>query len=287
MKIPKLRLSNEYSKGSQSARIKTAKGMNRKIFSTIYPMYKDSDTVSLRQIERTYKKCVPETIYFRIKKLLPEDLQKWEGGMITYFKNKKASGFCIAVKAEKNTLNIRELPTLMHESMHFFDYILNPNYVKIDEKLRDKNLKKIAYNLYNKYYYSNEYFSYFKPQRATKKAKQGTYKTINGMNIEDKCIIMNYIKLKMKTEINAFDESYKYSKQLKKDKRNHKWCDAEGNHKTFQFDKKLKLINKILYKEITKERMKMVLKNSTNLIDKIKYIGHLYTASRNKCPASI
>ena len=123
MNVPKIKLSSKYAKGSLSDRTQSVIDFNKQLFSNIYQLYGNTDYVSVRNIERAYKSFMPEPIYFKLRKLRPEELKKWAGGLITYFANNRATNFKIALSANHNKLHVSEIPTLIHENTHFFDYL--------------------------------------------------------------------------------------------------------------------------------------------------------------------
>ena len=255
MKAHKLKLSKIYANGSYLNRINTAKKINENLFSEIYSLFKNSDYVSIREIERHYKKNFPEQIYFGIKKLQPHEREKFNGCFVKYFYNNKITNYKILLPAKNNKLHISSLSTLMHESMHFLDLILTTKNSKISEKIREKHLEKIANDLYCKHYYNNKGYSYWGINTGIlKNTKRETNKVLVNKSTEDKLLILNHIKESIKSEINAFNETYKYAKILKKDKRKHATIDANGYFKSYMFEKKLKIINNIISKIIKKER---------------------------------
>jgi hypothetical protein len=143
----------------------------------------------------------------------------------------------------------------MHESMHLLDFTIAPKLFKLSEKIKEKNLDKITHYLYFGHYYNNKGYSFWSRNTdILKNTKNETNKTLADKSTEDRLLILNHIKESIKSEINAFNETYKYAKILKKDKRKYATIDANGYFKSYMFEKKLKIINNIISKIIKKER---------------------------------
>ena len=261
MNVPKIRLSSNYVKGSCAERTNLAANFNKQIFSEIYTLYQNRNSVSIRELERTYKKLMPEPVYLTVKKLIKDEFKNYTGATIVYFYNNKVTNYKMALTAKNNKMEISELPTLMHESMHLFNYLLNPKYIKTAEKLRERNLKDTEVDLYTNYYYTNKIYGIdFIDNLLLQRTKYKTKKAIKHLSADDKILVLNSIRESLQSEINAYKETQKYATELRKKNRQHKTYECKGYQKNFMFEKKLDIVNSILYKIIKHERNKNIAK---------------------------
>jgi len=271
MQMPKIKFSKIYTNGSCADRTRMAVDLNKQIYSDIYPLYQNSDFANIRNIERILKKNMPESIFFRLKKLTPDEGEKYAGGLITYFFNNKVVKYKISLPAKNNKLHISNIPTLMHESMHLFDVLLNPKYIKTAEKVKEKKLFDISQDIYEKCYYNNEgYLPLYKNKRLLKKTKKETNHSLKSLKAEDKILVLNYIRECLQGEIKAFCETQKYVKLLSSNKRKCKKIELDNYQKSYMFEEKLDIVNSILYKTIKKER------NNNFIHNKLKFFIYYF-----------
>lgn len=256
MNVPKVTFSKTYTKGSNSDRMKKAIELNEGLFSKLYAEYKNSDLVGVRQIERVFKETMPEPIYFNVKKLLPDEEKKMSGGLVKYFYENKICKYKISIISQNNQLHISNLPTLMHESMHLFEMLLNPKLHKVLEKVIKNSLSDKKGNLLSDFYYNNQYYA----DNVTNKlflikTKIATKKALKNMKPEDKILFLHSIRDDIQSEIVAFNETNKYANKLKSENRKFKAIEVDKYYKSYMFEQKLKIVNELLNKIIQKERL--------------------------------
>ena len=257
MNIPKIRLSNNFANGSPAKRVNLAENFNSRLFHELLPMYKNTNFVSIRKIEYTLKKLLPEPVYLTVRKLTPDEMKKYTGAMITYFSKNKVTNYKICMLSINNRMPIQEMPTLMHECMHLFDSLLNPKYIKTKEKLRERKLNDLERSIYSNYFLTNKgYADYYTNKKLLKITKNETKNVIKDLPPEDKILILNHIREALQSEINAYRETQKYAVELSKNKKRYKYIDYDGYHKSYMLDEKLNIVNSMLYKIIRQERSK-------------------------------
>lgn len=258
MRIPKIKFSPKYRFGTPAEKLKTAEKINSEIFEHIVTLYDKRDRVPIREIEREYKKNLPETIYLSIKKLTDKEEEKVGGLLSTYFKDDNAIKFKMSLPACNNQLKFNMLPILMHESAHLLDYALNPKKTKTYAKVI--NRCGIAEDLDN-FYFKNIYKTDSKEQCTAIdiiKLKQELRKLLTEIPSENRIITLNYFKEALESEIFAFKEEQKYI-SLINDSKDYMCFITRNAQKTlekFKLNEKLETIKKIILEIISSERGK-------------------------------
>lgn len=257
MKCRGIHFSSIYTRGSQNIRNIKCQEMSADLYQGITKLYAEKyctdvkyklltgqETVSLKKIYELYKKIIPEPLRFSIKKMQNCN-QNCSGNIATHYSKKRNNviRYKIEIVAPKNEFQFFNLPVLMHETIHLLDFAFNPQYKSVITKVLQKKQYARLHKLYEQYYYTPEYFS-------TAKIKQVTKQFLKGMCSEDKLLLLKYIKLGLATENRAYKISDFYKRKLKINNMTLE-CDV------FKFKRKMKLVDKMRYKIIKKERTKI------------------------------
>lgn len=268
MRTPKVNFSNIYANGSNTVRLQKSQNMTLSIIKKVIEQYKAADAIPINQIEKLYKINMPETIYFQIKKLSDSEQQACGGRMATvYNKENLAINYKICLPAKNNLLQFKDINILVHETTHFFDGIMRPKYNKNGETVYNKKLGDFADVLYDNVFYDANLDSDF-AQIGIKEAEKITKNYIKDLDTKEKLCVLNYIKLMLETEQNAYTTEKKCVTALKAAGYNN--INDYSEFSIFNFDKKIEMLNKLIYKIILKERCSMAINNSSNIKDKIK-----------------
>ena len=268
MNIPKIKFSYDFSRGSCSHRNLKMEQINKKLFQGIMNLYEETDSVRLRDIEKQCKKDMPEPIYFKIRKVKPDEQNSCAGTMMAEFLNSKLVGYKILIESS-NKLNLSKLPILMHEITHLLDMVLNPKTINAEEKLLKMDLGKVFEDLYDKYYWTPFEF----PEDIKKHleiTKSYTKEKLKYLNTDDKIILLNNIKQNIITEINALKEEEKYAQVLQLIGEKADKSSLSTKEERTVFESELKLVNKTLYDVISNERYHLALQQSPNSITSLK-----------------
>lgn len=260
MKTNGINFSPKYSRGSVAKRSEFVRKVRDNIFDNIlnqyYPPKSDSNAfgglnkihyIPISNLDNFIKDLLPERLKFNLKKTPPKT-KEYIGELQTRCSENGVSYYSIEIPAKKNHLYINDIPYLMHEITHLLDSAINPQYKISFEKLAQKKLAQSAIALYENVYYTNDKYNKFNILKKT-------YKVLKNLLTEDKLLILKFIELELKTEINAYGCMKKYIDDLRK---NHQ-CRISYNKKaynSFNFEKKLKLVEKLRNKIILNERKK-------------------------------
>lgn len=252
-----------------------AEKINQKIFGNTVKLYPDKKrNYPVEIIEECYNFCTPEKKVVMIEPIKISDSDDFAGGIKIMEKMKMYVGYIMELPVTKgNKINIKTLPTLMHESTHVLDFLLNPKFLKNDLDFFNSPLSEKCFKFYEKYFYklnNNQ-----KPQQILKTAQDETYKFLKEIPIDKRIIFLNFMRYSMQMEEHAYKQDIHYSKILKK---LGKPVDSEelvDYNKIFLFPEKIKIVEKLLAQTIKEERTKL---KPLSLFQKIK---HIFTHSSN------
>ena len=252
MKIKGINFSTKYAAGSVTDRNGAVQKIRDKIFTNVlneYPNIIELDAskhLPISVIKEHIKKFLPEKLKINVRRH-QQNRDDYKGCLIRHINsNVLVSHYTMELPAEKNKFCIDEIPTLMHELTHLLDFAINPQHNNICEKLVKYNLIEKFKKLYEEYFYTDKKISKFKIYRTTKKG-------IKEMPAEEKLVFLKAIELGLKTEMNAYGCMKKYADTLRI-KKQRRICYNSGYYKKLNFEKKLKLIEKMRYKIISNER---------------------------------
>lgn len=191
--IPRVRLSPKYATGTIQQREKCADDMCAHLFSKVFALYKKTDRVDFGRIEEESAFAIPETIDFKVRMLSKKEAEKGIAVFNSNHKDNKITDYTIGLPLTLlGKLDIECLPSFLHENTHMFDCILQPKINKNCENLLSRNLYKFADNLFEKKYYTT--LPLFGWEKQLKKTKKQTKKAIAHLPVDDKLLILNYIK---------------------------------------------------------------------------------------------
>ena len=268
MSIPKVKFSYGFTRGSCTERKLKRQALNQKFFSGIMDLYENTDSVSMRIIEKKYKKMMPESIHFSIKKLLPSEAESILGTMQTEFVHSKLVKYRVKVESGSK-LEIKRLPILIHEITHLLDMLFNPKTICTEEAVEKRNLSEIFKDLYTNNY-CQQYESLEELKKHISIIKKRTKKALKNLSAEDKVLVLNNIKNNLITEINALREEEKYARELKLMGRDVEEDSLETKSETDILERKLKLVEQIIYRIITDRRHQLAMKHISNPLTKLK-----------------
>lgn len=267
MNIKGISFSPKYSSGSAAERNKTLQNIRDNIFARVVSRFEAPHTVDNTYVKYGLREYVPiAEIRKVIKESLPEklrlDIKKTQNGakdydacLNTHVNNRDASVsyYSINIPAMKNHLHIDSIPTVMHEITHLLDMALYPQYNNSLTKIFKKGLPEKVYELFDKVYYTQGEFLKFKILKKTKEF-------MKGLSVEDKLLVLKFLELELKTEAKAKSCTEKYINFL----RTHQKRKCRYNpvdYSLYNFEKKIKLVKKMRYKIISKERKKIAKKH--------------------------
>ena len=254
---PNMRFSPNISKGSMSARIRTADELNNKVFQRMLKLYDKKDSYGLCAVKNNYNSVLPERKnieMFPIKVKETDDLSA--STTIQEQRENFLSGYSIELPAEKKKkLNILDLSQLMHETTHVLDYLLNPKYVANYKQMCERNIyNKNYFNLYEKCFYNPADMRKNDTKQMLVIAEEETRKILKRIPKKDKLIFLNYIKYSMEMEYHAYNQDVKYAKLLQKLGKPIVKADLENFNDFMAFPEKIKLVSKLIKEELEKNR---------------------------------
>lgn len=255
---PKLRFSYDFARGSFEQRTLHTEKINENIFIGLLKMYENTEFVKIKNIEKKYNQIVPEKKYININHVKTEDTF---GGLFSpNYSLKGLENFKILFLTPEKDVPIETLSVLLHESMHYLDFLMNPKFIRTSNKIElehSKTSDKMWY-FFKEYFYNEN--NPIKPNSVL--FKQGMQKLkhfLKKLSVEEKILSLKYLKQNLFLEQHAYSESRKYAQILQIMKKPYLGNDINCGL-DYEFDKKINIINEILCKIIQKERTKKIRK---------------------------
>ena len=226
------------NKGSQKERIEYAQKLNEHFYQAIQAKMV-CNALSVDEYKRTLKEVLPENIKFNFKTYVKKFLGHDDAYVLTITnKYNEAEKFEIQIPCRKNasgerTIDKKDNKLSMHETFHMFVEMSNPKFIARCD------FNDTEYRFYESWIYNRNYskFNLKKNLEWNKKLKE----FLAHKKTEKQIDFLQNCRYRLLEEKLAYKEGEKYGKDS---------CMLEA----FHFDKKTKIIKKILYKTIKKAR---------------------------------
>ena len=164
-------------------------------------------------------------------------------------------------------MNIEYIPSLIHEAMHLFDYLLNPKYRRTLERTAEKDVKTKVTELYKKNYYNNSDAYIYPNIIRILKTFCNTLKTLKSEPTKNKILMLSYIKEAIEFELKGYNLNKEYADFLKKNNKQYFLSDIGCFYKEYMFEEKLKLVQMMLKYIIKKEHLINSIKQSVKCFE--------------------
>lgn len=252
------KFSSVYTKGSLAKRFAMTEKINQKIFGNTAKLYPDKKrNYPVEIIEQCYNFCLPEEKYIMISPLNISKDSDFAGGTTIMEKMGMYVGYLMQIPlTQNNKINIKTLPTLMHESTHVLDFLLNPKFVRNDLNISNNPQFDQFAKFYDHFFYkiTDENNN---PEEILKTANNETKKFIKDLPAKLKISFLNFIRYSLQMEEHAYKQDLHYAKILKK---LGKPVDSEelvNYNKLLLLPEKLRIAEELLAKTIKEERSKL------------------------------
>lgn len=262
-----VKFSYNISKGSIKNRQKLISKYNKQIFSRLEQNLKDN-YISVADAQKAIDEVLPEKKVIQIRPISSKN-KKEEVGYSDYLygKNWNIEGQTIDIPIKNNKISIKNLSIFMHELTHVIDTLLNPkttarvNGMYLRHTYTENLSNIIDKKLYN--YENIEETIPFISNKRYKKTKKEILQTrenellkfLKGYSVKDKIDYIQEMRNTLIEERTAYAEEKKYAWILTKKHKIHlpKFNEID-NLKGYFFDEKIKILKKIGFEIIDKER---------------------------------
>ena len=265
------KFSSAYTKGSLAQRFVLTEKINQKIFGNTVKLYSGKkNNYPAEIIEDCYNFCTPEDKNIMIKPLVVSENDDFAGGTKIMEKMGMYVGYLMELPVTKNDkINIRTLPSLMHESTHVLDYLLNPKFLKNDlDFFNNSKYCEDCFKFYEEHFYKlNENNDGQKEMLKT--AEKETIKFLKTLPDDLKITFLKFMRYSMQMEEHAYRQDVHYARILKKLGKHVDNEELKDYNKILLFPEKINIVEKLLSKTIKNEREKL---KPQSLIQKIKSI---------------
>lgn len=262
-----VKFSYNISKGSIKNRQKLISKYNKQIFSRLEQNLKDN-YISVADAQKAIDEVLPEKKVIQIRPISSKN-KKEEVGYSDYLygKNWNIVEQTIDIPIKNNKISIKNLSIFMHELTHVIDTLLNPkttarvNGMYLRHTYTENLSNIIDKKLYN--YENIEETIPFISNKRYKKTKKEILQTrenellkfLKGYSVKDKIDYIQEMRNTLIEERTAYTEEEKYAWILTKKHKIHlpKFNEID-NLKGYFFDEKIKILKKIGFEIIDKER---------------------------------
>ena len=250
------KFSSAYTKGSLAQRFAFADKINEKIFGNTVKLYRGKRrNYPAEIIEECYNFCTPENKNILFEPVNFPHADKYTGCTEIIEKMGMYAGFVIELPFVGNrNINIKLLPTFMHESTHVLDFMLNPKFLKNDLDMTNSSLRTECVDFYEKFFYK---FIGNTPELTLETAYNETVKFLKKIPDYMKITFLNYMRYNMQMEMHAYSQDTHYARILKKLGKPVGKGELEDYNKTILYSEKIKIVEKLLAQTIKKEREKL------------------------------
>lgn len=200
---PAVKFSYEMAKGSQKQRdlglrILTDEVFNRSMASA------NEEYIYLKDYKKAIKDTLPEK-----KRLMVTGIRGVYEGARKFLYNKadEIVGQMLQVPKYSEIIRVEDVPTCIHEVVHFLDTLLNPKTTARATKMYKKKMyddKKFKPLLENSLYHKEVFDTVQEKQEIIEHRKKQVEKFLEGKSIEDKIDIIQDLRFDMQTEYKAF-----------------------------------------------------------------------------------
>ena len=265
---PTVSFSYDFSKGSVESRRKMAQMLNQEIYNNLIKLFKKKNKCDIDTFERMYNASLPEGKSIEFNRIESKYADEFWGELegITD-ENDRLVAFNINIANKDNNIYISSLPTIMHESRHLLDFMLNPKYVKVDEAMTAKNLYDSAIvDFYEDfiYVYEKKNLSKGRKQKILNEVETGLRDVLKNMSFDDQVLCLKFLRQQISTEYYAHIENYRYANML-----SHHWkipkSQLHDEPEGYMFREKLSVVNKVFRELIYNKHLSMVKENQKSL----------------------
>ena len=233
-------LKDFIGKGSCQERIKHAQKLNELFYNKLEAKMVEG-TIPVEEYKKTLQEVLPENIKFYLKTYIKR-LLCIDNAYVSMIINNydEAEKFEIQIPSRKNlfekrVINKKDSHLFMHEMFHLFVEMANPKFIA------RCNFNDTEYNFYQNWIYTRN-SSKFK-LKDRQKWEKALKEYLSYKNLEKQIDFLQNCRYRLLEEKLVYYEGKKFG----------------GNNcmsQDFHFDKKIKIIKKLLYKAIQKARKK-------------------------------
>lgn len=262
-----VKFSYNISKGSIKNRQKLISKYNKQIFSRLEQNLKDN-YISVADAQKAIDEVLPEKKVIQIRPISSKNKKEDVGNSdFLYGKNWNIVGQTIGIPIKNNKISIKNLSIFMHELTHVINTLLNPKTTaRVNGMYLRRTYTENLSNIIDKKLYNYENIEETIPfisNKRYKKAKKEILQTrenellkfLKGYSVKDKIDYIQKMRNTLIEERTAYTEEEKYAWILTKKHKIHlpKFNEI-GNLKGYFFDEKIKILKKIGFEIIDKER---------------------------------
>lgn len=258
MGIKRINFSNKYATGSIKERREKAEKLSSQIYDVLMDKYqptKITDTlyletshIPLKKVEKIISNNLPERLNFYLTSRKSD--KNYEACVKTMLNGNKVFQYRMELPMEKGEFSIFKVPVLMHELSHLLDNAFNPQYRVVVENINKAGIIKDV----NAFYKQNFYTLKNVPEKELSK-KIKTF--LKNLTLENKLLVLRFVKLYMRGEINAHAAEKNYrNKFIPYLTSMPLFGFGKNDVSKYKFKEKIELVDKIRYDLIKKEHIK-------------------------------
>ncbi len=236
----------KFIKGSQAQRDELVCALNYRFFRNIADKFKTKD-ISFDIFQKTLDETVPFPHNVVVKP------NKNNGGFLGINVNEslnKVIGYDMSIPKNpfSGEIPLTTADTFMHESAHYFSFMVNPKKVARIAKLYETGLYQKTQEFYNSILYSKKVLS--KPKLSEKLDK-----FLETLKINERIEFLQNSRYRLKDELIAYKEGEKYQSLIQDIHSDKICCKVDSiDYLDYNFNMKIKVLEEKLARELKKHR---------------------------------
>ena len=244
-----------YSKGSIIERQEKSDKLVNNLYKNIKGRFKN-DELSLSELNQCVKELLPAKVNLIIKSMEENDDFMAYSDLLYSTKTHKIKYITIELPTKHNKINIKDLPSLMHEFQHFTDQQFHPKYLSRNQSITNKNLSTEKYNNF----YENEIYSYEQPESKKDRKyiinrfKQMLNKFLKDFTLEERLEYIQDSRYTLQMEDKAYFTQQKYAKRMNKQHLQTNPEDLLKENDNFMFSEKIAILKELGFDTLYKIR---------------------------------
>lgn len=252
--LDSVKLPYKITRGSYFERQQKADATINKLYQELQGRFKKQE-LTIDKMQECINETLPNHVRIIIKDCQDKDFDGFSDILYSP-KSGKINATTIEIPTKNNKVNIKELPTIMHELQHVIDQLYHPKYLARNQHMENNKLFTEQYNLlYDGWLYNfEEPGSKKEIKYILEVIKQRLLEFLKGKPTSDKINYLQDCRYGLQMEEKAYFTQSKIAKKLKKKHLPINKDDLIKENKDYMFHEKIQLLKEMASTIIGKER---------------------------------
>ncbi|MBQ7764440.1 hypothetical protein IJ384_03610 [bacterium] len=255
---PNATFSYNLIKGSLEKRRQLVSELNERFFDSIQQSINSGKRTKLGDLKKIYQEILPEKKNILISKINSNSIFAGASNYTYDDYSGDITGVTIEIPIKNSRIEMKSLPTIMHENTHVLTTLAQPKHTALTQKLNKQGLLRNDYdNWYQDYLYKEENINedYSENDMITN-IIEATKKFLSGKSLKDKIHYLQDARYQLEQEVDAYAEELKFAKRLEQVGIKLDEEDLINGNEIYLFKTKIDILKKMIADLISKKRQK-------------------------------